>query len=328
MRRTSSSNLCVPARAAGVLHALFLAFLLPAAGACAHDRASGDWGGRRSQLADLGIEFAVDYIAESFGRDDAENGSYLGNLDVMLTFDTEKLGAWSGGLFFLYGQNNHNSGISYSLNLLMPVSNLDAESFTQLSEFWLEQQLGSRVYVRLGKQDANRDFAAPRFAGNFVNSSFGVLPGSPMPSFPAPALGAAVLTEPTSWLGLRAGVYEGSPEVGSFGESAFHDGAGLFAIGSLLLSHDIRGREGGIASVGGWTHTESDRSGVFGVYDVLLFANPTDQDDPRSVQFFVRGGWSPEDDEEIGAYVRKKLLKPNERHSDKSCRHTRRQAKD
>lgn len=279
------------------------AWFLVATSAVADERSSGDWGGVRTRLADAGVAIQVDYTAESFMRDDAENGSYLGNVDVSVTVDVEKLGAWSGGQVFLYGQNNHSSGISHSLNLTMPVSNLDAESFTQLSEFWLEQQLGSHVTVRLGKQDANRDFASPRFAGNFLNSSFGVLPGAPIPSFPAPAMGAAVLTEPTTWLGVHAGIYEGDPEVGTFGETAFENGAGLFAIGALVLRHDFRGPDSGIASVGGWTHTNSDRSGVYGIYDLLIPIESTDRESARSVQFFVRGNWSPQDNEDVGLYV-------------------------
>lgn len=274
------------------------------AGAAAADRATGDWGGVRARLSEAGVEIEVDYTAESFMRDDAENGSYLGNIDAFVVLDTEALGWWEGGQFVFYGQSNHSSGISRSLNLFMPVSNLDAEPFTQLSEFWLEQQVGERVTLRLGKQDANGDFAGPRFSGNFVNSSFGVLPGSPIPSFPAPALGAAVLTQPTSWLGIDVGVYEGNPEVESFGESAFEDDSGVFAISALSLTHEAGRPEAGIASIGGWVHTEPDRSGLYGIYDLLIHVNPADADDPRSFQMFLRGAWTNDEvEDEIGFYT-------------------------
>lgn len=288
-------------RAALALCPVLLLAALPAA---AMDRATGDWGGLRTRLADAGVEVALDYIAETYVRDGDEDGTYLGNVDLVVTFDTARLGGWKGGQFFLYGQNNHNSGVYARQDLLMPVSNLDTEDFTQLSEYWLEQQVGDLLTLRIGKQDANRDFAGPRFAGNFVNSSFGVLPGSPLPSFPAPALGAAVLADPAPWLGLRAGIYEGDPDVESVGETAFEDGAGVFAIGEVLLHHEVRGRDGGDFAVGGWTRTAgSDRSGLFGIYDLLLYTNPGNRDDPRSVQAFVRGGWSPEQTGEIGTYA-------------------------
>ena len=81
----------------------------------------------------------------------------------------------------------------------MPVSNLEAEPFTQVSEFWLYQQIGKRLKLRFGKQDANRDFANPRFTGNFI-FFFGVLPGTPMPSFPPPGLGVVAFLPTVGWL--------------------------------------------------------------------------------------------------------------------------------
>ena len=79
------------------MRTLLVALLLPAIVASADEKASGDCGGARSRLAGAGIEIEIGYTAESFGRNAAEDFSYLGNLDVMLTFDTEKLGAWPGG---------------------------------------------------------------------------------------------------------------------------------------------------------------------------------------------------------------------------------------
>ncbi len=291
-----------PVAAAGLWAALTAA-LLPA---CAHagDRATGDWGGVRTTLADHGVEVEADYLGESMVLDGDDEISYLGNLDLYVTFDTEKLHAWNGGTVFVYGENKHGSGLSDDVGLLMQVTNLEASSFTQLSEFWLEQQLGSHIVVRLGKQDGNRDFASPRFAGNFINSSFGVLPGSPLPSYPAPALGVAVLADWTKWFGARAAIYEGEPRVESFGAHAFEDHAGVFGIASLHLHHSVIGQESaGEFEVGGWTHSGEDRSGVYGIYDLLLYQHPEDKEDERSVQGFVRGGWSPEQPDQIGTYV-------------------------
>ena len=124
-----------------------------------------------------------------------------------------------------------------------------------------------------------------------------------MPSFPAPALGAAVLIDPTSWFGVRGGVYEGNPRIGSFGESAFRDHAGLFAIGEVLVRHDLTQEEAAIATIGGWTHTTSDRSGLYGVYDLLFPLRPAESRDSRSFQVFVRAAWSPDDRDDIGLYV-------------------------
>ena len=68
------------------------------------------------------------------------------------------------------------------------------------------------------------DFASPRFGGNFINSSYGVLPNTPLPSYPAPALGAALFLGTDQAVGFRAAVYEGGSEAGSFAGHAFDDG--------------------------------------------------------------------------------------------------------
>jgi porin len=301
LRTIMSRRPCLVAGVVSLL-AVAVAALLPDA-AAARDRATGDWNGVRTALADHGVDIEVDYVAESYVLDDLDDISYLGDIDATVSFDTEKLHAWPGGVVVAYFQNVHGSGFSDRLGLLMPQSNYEADPFVQLSEFWLLQQLGSHVVMRLGKQDSNRDFASPRFAGNFVNSSYGVLPGVPLPSFPAPALGVAVLTSWNRWFGVNGGVYEGDPHVESFAGHAFDHDAGVFAIGALVFHHDLFGQPAADLSVGGWTHSGLDRSGVYGIYDVLLYVDPHGHEHERSVQGFLRGAWSPEEPGEVNAYV-------------------------
>jgi carbohydrate-selective porin OprB len=252
----------------------------------------------------------VDYTAETFsrlaGQGKPPRVAYRGTLDLMLLLQSEGLSLWSGGKLFVYGQNGHGSGISKGLGVAMPVSNLEAPAFTQLSEFWYEQTLPSlRLRFRLGKQDANRDFVPPRFPGNFVHSSYGVIPTGPLPSFPAPALGAALFVEPAAWLSLRSAVYDGAPRVEALGiDDAFAHGA-LF-VASALVRHGIGSARPGAAlhSVGAWYHSgdvvTADQifPGNFGAFvstDVVWPLAPSVLGDTRSVQGFVRLGWAPPD---------------------------------
>jgi porin len=254
--------------------------------------ATGDWDGTRSSLEQrFGLHIDLDYTSEIFGE--SSDFSYRGNLDLILTLDTGKLGLFPNGLFFIYGQNGHGNGVSDRLGLLMPISNLEAESFTQLSEFWLHKQLGAKLRFRVGKQDANRDFGNPRFGGNFINSSFGVLPGIPMPSFPTPGLGGVAFVEVAELLEVRGGVFEGAPQIGSFDGSAFSDEAGIFGIVALVLKQNLHGSESGVHQIGVWSHSGTDRSGLFGVYDLFIQLKPQKDHDIQSMQLFVRGGWSP-----------------------------------
>jgi len=257
------------------------------------DRATGTWNGARTTLEDEGVHLEVNYTAETFARD-AKAVAYHGNLDLLLQLDTAKAHLWSGGTMLVYGQDDRGDGVSSRPGFLMPVSNYEGPSFTQLSELWLYQELPDGVALRLGKQDANRDFAAPRFGGNFMNSSFGVLPTVPIPSYPAPALGAAAFLQTTSWLALRGGVYEGDPQVESVGAHAFDAEAGAFAIGAVHVDVGQISERDTILQIGGWHHSTLDRSGAFAITDFFVPLAPDGAGERRSLQLFARGNFEPE----------------------------------
>jgi carbohydrate-selective porin OprB len=162
------------------------------------DHLTGDWGGARSALADRGVTIDLFYASEAFtARGDS---SVLGHLDAAITLDTHKLGLWDGGTLYALGQNNHgDSGITSAVGSAQPVTNLEAEPYTQLTELFFEQTAADdRLRIRIGKQDANRDFGTPRFGGNFINNNFGMYPTTPLPSYPTTGLGAIVAAQPVA----------------------------------------------------------------------------------------------------------------------------------
>lgn len=270
------------------------------------DDLTGDWGGTRTELGEHGVSIDLDYTTDVIAALTGERfAAYHGNVDLMLTLDSGKLGLWPGGTLFVYGQNVHGNGISERLGALMPVSNLEAPPFTQLSELWYEQRLFSeRLRLRAGKQDANRDFAAPRFPGNFVHSSFGAPPTIPMPTFPAPGLGVLTYLEVAPWLELRAGGYDASPELESFGISSAFDG-GPFLIASATTQHEVLGlSDAALYSAGAWyrartpeapSHTE----GTYATADVLWSVGPG----KNTLQTFVRAGWASPEESAITLYL-------------------------
>jgi porin len=280
--------------------------------------ATGTLGGDRTWLDDHSVHIDLTYTGEVLGRLAGGSGAraaYRGNVDLVVTLDTGKLSLWPGGTLFVYAENCHGEGISPEVRADMLVSNLEAPAFTQLSEAWFQQSLfGDHLKIKLGKQDANRDFAAARFPGNFLHSSYGVLPTVPMPSFAAPGLGAVVFIDPAPWLTLRSGVYEGSPQIGSIGfDTAFGDG-GAFFIASASARHDLgEGQpQAAVYTLGGWYHsaditvgdqTFSGSSGMFAVVDVMMRLCPAVPEDKRSVQVFARAGWTQPDRSPLSFYV-------------------------
>jgi porin len=285
------------------------------------DHATGDWGGVRDRLGDIGITVDVVYATEVWEtRGGVKSGAVaLGHVDAALTLDTEKAGLWPGGKLYVLGQNSHGTGVNDNVGSATQISNLEADPYTQLTELFVEQAIGARVRVRLGKQDANRDFGTPRFGGNFINNNFGMYPTSPLPSYPTTGLGAALSVDATDWLVAKAALYEGNPQVGSLGfDSAFADGAGYTLVGGLAgTRHWGRSdRHDGTTSVGVWRQSgafpnvdpgpprtfDTDR-GFFVQHDEHIFANPDDKEDPAGLTLILRFGWAQADRTQISRYM-------------------------
>jgi len=282
------------------------------------DHLTGDWGGARSDLADHGVTIDVFYASDVFTA--RGETAALGHVDAALTLDSHKLGLWDGGTFYVLGQNNHGSGINDQVGSAQPVSNLEAEPYTQLTELFVEQTwFDQKLRIRLGKQDANREFGTPRFGGNFINNNFGMFPNAPLPSYPTTGLGAFASVQPVAWLVAKAAVYEGSPMTGGLGlTNAFRDGAGytLAASGAATHHEGADSRDGGTTSIGAWRQsvdivevgvaaprTFGSDAGFFVQHDERIYLHPHDPGDPRGLTVILRFSWARPDRSALARYA-------------------------
>jgi len=289
--------------------------------------ATGDWGGVRPWLDEHGIIFELTYTGEVFsnlhgGLNSDDATEYRGNVDLTVSLDTQALGLWPGGAFFFYLQNGHGRGITEEyVGDFQVISNLDAHDFTQISEYWIGQSLfGDRVWIKLGKQDANADFCALYYGVDFVHSSFGVIPTVPMPTFPDPALGAAAFVTLAERLTLGAGVYDGASDRGRFGfDTAFDGDGGGFGLVELTLHTSLIDDTwyAGAYRIGVWYHSGdveeitgdsepesfSHNHGIYLAFDQLLFAEPAEPEGTQGLAAFAQFGWAPGDRNELGHYL-------------------------
>jgi porin len=282
------------------------------------DHLTGEWGGARGRLADQGVTLDVLYASDMFAA--RGETAVLGHIDAAVTLDSDKLGLWDGGTLYVLGQNNHGHGINEHVRSAVGVSNLEAAPYTQLTEFFIEQAfLGGRIKVRIGKQDANRDFGTPRFGGNFINNNFGMFPNAPLPSYPSTGLGTVVAVQPVPWLIGKLAIYEGTPTVGGFGlTNAFQtDGGYTLASGVAATHHFGRdGRHGGTTSIGAWWQSDDvpgvgadagrvfpSNAGWFVQNDERFFLHPEDPRDPRGLTVIVRHSWSRPDRSAFAHYT-------------------------
>lgn len=198
---------------------------------------TGNWGGVRSDLADIGITFDIDvtqiFQGNAHGGASTKNGArYSGSGDVTLTLDTGKLGLWPGGMFIFNAEPKWGNGINKKVGSLVPVNldaikpGLDECSFT-LSEIIYQQVLfdGKLIFIG-GKLDGSRAFDTNVFANNektqFMNTALRNNVMIP-PFLPYTIWGAGVIVNPTDWLSIITAVAdsEGSNHVTGF-DTTFH----------------------------------------------------------------------------------------------------------
>ena len=299
------------------MRALAITCALAATAHADGDHLTGSWAGARDGLADAGVVFDVTYAAEVFGdaqHDAPGHEELLGHLDAAVTLDSERLHLWKGGKLYALVQNNEGHGINRDVGSATDISNLEAAPYTQLGELFLEQALGDDVSVRIGKQDANRDFGTPRFGGNFINNNFGMFPTSPLPSYPTNGLGAS-LGVTHGWLAVRAAVYEGSPEVGGLGlATAFKPHAGYMLAGLLAATTPFGARDTGTQSIGVWrqhgdlpavdgsARTFEHDAGFYVQLDERFYRHP-DTKDESGLTVILRFSWAQADRTDISRYL-------------------------
>ena len=291
------------------------------------DHLTGDWGGLRPTLDDRGIvidaDITIDWSKNLRGGLNNNGDSFRHLFNFNLTLDTERLGFWPGGVVFFNFQNhNGENGTEEEVGDLQGYSNIDADGRTQLSELWYEQTLFEGVLrLKLGKIDANSEFAFVDHGGEFLNSSFGFSPTIlGITSYPDPAGGLVVFVQPCEFLYAGFGVFDGAAQegitTGSRGiKTLFGDPADLFLIGEIGVTWTLGDAAlAGRAAVGFWRHTGTferlaggNENGTEGFYIVadqqICRENPADDEDSQGLGFFFQYGYADADVSEIEHHI-------------------------
>jgi porin len=274
--------------------------------------AGADAPGFRERLAARGLEFSL--VLQADPSTNVSGGLRQGTtvrtpVQAALDVDTERLLGWRGGrihagLQALEGRNATDELVGD----LQGFNNVDSDRFRQLSELWLEQRLfAGKLRLKLGKADANADFARVESSGEFLNSSAGYSPTiQGFPSYPDPAMSVGLFAEPVSWLSLGAGVYDGATHEGCHGRTGSRGFATFFGapdaffyVGEAGVRFSLGGRAGRL-SAGAWHHsgtfegfdgtTRRGASGTFAVLEQRLLADP--RDEGRGLDLFAQLGVS------------------------------------
>ena len=202
-------------------------------------RLSQLWDEFQKQLDAHGIQLGVRYDGEAFVNATGglrRGGGYLGNLNLQVTADAERLAGWRGATVFIYGLGIHGGRPSEKfVGDAQGVSSIEAPRKWKLEEGWIQQNLfDNRFSALAGRYDLNSEFYRLQSAGLFLNSSFGIgaefgQSGKEGPSiFPNTSVGARFAMKPIEEIVVRAAVLDGVPVERPGGVHAVfaeHDGA-------------------------------------------------------------------------------------------------------
>ncbi|HKI78087.1 MAG TPA: carbohydrate porin [Ignavibacteriaceae bacterium] len=139
---------------------------------------TGDWGGIRTSLSEKGIHFEAVYTGEVFSN--LKGGIkrktvYLDNVDIIFSFDTDKLFSWKGGNIFIYGLGNNGAMPGEIIGDAQTASNIEAFSTWKIYEAWIQQNLfNNKLSLLAGLYDLNSEFQTLESSSLFLNSSHGI----------------------------------------------------------------------------------------------------------------------------------------------------------
>jgi len=283
----------------------------------------GDWGGMRPYLEEYGFSYELVYTGEYFGNVSGgwkRGGEYRGDVSLFLELDTKTAGWWKDGNFFVQLQSQHGKGITNDYTGDFQVlSNIDADEFAQISEFWYRHEFfDGKLWFKLGKQEANADFACADYSCNFTNSSGGFHPTIPLTTFPDQDWGVVMGIAPVDWFSMNVGVYQGRPNGGRSIGNTLDRFYGPMVMAEPAFHYSIANRNGHFR-VGGWWNGDKvetldrnnpgadefvERHGAYLTLDQEIWMeNPADEDDEQGLGVFAQYGWSPENRSEANNYV-------------------------
>lgn len=246
---------------------------------------TGDWFGRRSELAAQGVVFDIRYVSLPVynahgGFDTGFFGA--GPLGITATVDTEKLCDHPGGtLFFDWEFNHWYNGRFAPLGAFDPTGSFvgvntnfveaDVADINQIAQLFYEQSwMNDGAAVAFGKMDANARFASVQAAGAFQYSSAMYTPtlNRFIPTYPNESTALVGRIGNESSVAAKFGWFDGTsaaydpatgmsgPDTGPRGPRTFFDNGGnWWLVAQLDTAWSVESLLAGSASIGAWVQT-------------------------------------------------------------------------
>jgi porin len=224
---------------------------------------TGDWGGRRTDLANKGVQVDVDWTQYVQGIADGgldRTTRYGGHLDYLINLDLMRMGLIPGALVRFRAESRYGesvNGISgqvlpVNTTALFPLTNrLDEDVAIAITDLNYTQFLSEHLAVLVGKLDTldadPNEFASGRGKSQFMNANF-LFNSVVALRLPYSTLGAAVLWLPTHNITVNASIINTTDSSTDTGFDDFGDGQTVSA--EADFKYRLLGLPGGM-NVGG-----------------------------------------------------------------------------
>ena len=141
------------------------------------DHFFGDWGGMRSRLEEMGVNFDVQYISDSLwgSRGGPPSQFEIWNrVRATVDIDLGALVQWNGMYFHATGLWQGGGNLGSRLGLIASPSGMSSQNTFRLDSWWLEKRWNDdRIVLRAG-QFAGQDFyGAQQDAASFIFEPMG-----------------------------------------------------------------------------------------------------------------------------------------------------------
>ena len=232
----------------------------------------GDLG--RGKLEEQGIHLELFAIHDIWANVDGGNNrglGVMGNMNAILTLDTDKLGLWDSGEFVFWGIGVYGRRPSLAVGDFQYTSSIDAfDTFEPYEMYYKHTFADGDIDVLAGIHDFTLDFATLDYGFSLVNSSFytpSTITQIPYSFYPTTGLGTRVSAHLSENAYLMAGLYDGQPaniqhmRGKNWGISARE---GIYSIAEVGWRESNENNHHMKVALGGWTNsgTYEDVNGV------------------------------------------------------------------
>jgi len=287
---------------------------------------TGDWGGYRTRLKQLGIDPYFTFTSITFTNMSGglRTGSRWGGfMDFGADLSFEKMWGWTGGSFHLnfhWWQGDQPSQELIGLLGFDDLSGLEASNAFRLYHLYFQQEFQDGDYLfKIGQLNLDADFEVSDYAELFLNNSFGDMPSraaaSNAPVYPLAAPGLYFQAKPWKEWVVRTGVYTsdaGEDIVSNIGFDWTISGpAGFSILLEVALKRNFFGLPGTYKLGGMYSTAKLEQLGssntVKGNVDLYVVADQAlllDEKNTPLLGAFVRVGTNPlKDRTQIGLHA-------------------------